>query len=173
MKKEVKKKKFSVHEHFFKRIFTSKAGQPPHTIDNWKQKVHPAIAITDGSIAMAAEALKHGVSASLLCARSRASVCTDVDPAGPSLNNGGENMGKNASEKVEASAKMCVQKNETHAKIYKDNSTMTSTETLPRLSNFKGSNAVLKPAFVNLDTPTKLVDVAIGTHASVNSLNFA
>ena len=56
--------------------------------------MHPAIAITDGSIAMAAEAHKQGVSASILCARSRASVCSDVDPTGPSSDKGGGSCGK-------------------------------------------------------------------------------
>ena len=82
-------------------------------------------------------------------------------------------MVKNASENVVVTSKTCVQKNETHTRLFKDNSTMTSNEQLPSLSSLKGSNVALKPAFGNLDTTTRLVDVAIGTNTSVNSLNLA
>ena len=85
--KQVKSKNFQPYKHFFARLFTAdKTGRSPHHLSQWNQKDHPRVAMEDGSIQLAAVALRDGVSGKTLYQRSRKSmdVSGEMDHPGPS-----------------------------------------------------------------------------------------
>ena len=175
MKKDVKKKRFAAHEHFFKRFFsTTKEGEPPHHIASWNQGTHPSIAIQDGSIAMAAKALTQGVTASVLCASAKCQ-----EPSMGSFSDNGREVVENV-ENVYASVKCgndvpmnmnmnVTKKEETRVKLFRDVATMTFNE---NMLSFDFENASLGPAFAKSDVTSK-VNVVGSTSTKLNSLNFA
>ena len=174
MKKDVKKKRFTTHEHFFKRFFSStKEGKPPHHIANWNQDIHPSIAIQDGSIAIAADALTHNVSATVLCA-----VAAAQEPPMGSFSDNGRGVVRKASDCDYASVKCgndvqmnenVYKKEEIRVKMFRDVGTMTFNE---NLSSFGFETVNLGPTFAKSDVTPK-VDVVSSTSTRLNTLNFA